>query len=97
MSIAQILIPVNILELQMLPLRMTEQVILLKYNHYFLFMFADFTLLYVLYYNSNMRVRWDAIYSFLFTTSNGVKQGVVLSPIMFNLYIDQLYSRLGLG
>lgn len=50
--------------------------------------------LYVMYTNSKMRVRWKDMYSALFDTSNGVKQGGVLSPIMFNLYIDALYERL---
>ncbi len=29
-----------------------------------------------------------------FTTSNGLKQGSILSPIPFGMYIDKLLSRL---
>ena len=35
-----------------------------------------------------------------FSTSNGVKQGGVLSPILFNVYLDELFEMLseqGLG
>ena len=31
-----------------------------------------------------------------FTISNGVKQGVVLSPVLFSIYLDQL-RHLGMG
>ena len=41
-----------------------------------------------------MRIRWNNIVTDYFTMSNGVKQGGVLSPILFNLYLDQLISRL---
>ena len=41
-----------------------------------------------------MRIRWNNTVTDYFTISNGVKQGGVLSPILFSLYLDQLISRL---
>ncbi len=47
-----------------------------------------------LYTNQSLRVSWNGQCSALFTTSNGVKQGGILSPILFCVYIDELLSRL---
>ena len=47
-----------------------------------------------------IRVKWNGTISSTFSTSNGVKQGVVLSPILFNVYLDELIKMLseqGLG
>ena len=41
-----------------------------------------------------MRIRWNNTVTDYFTISNGVKQGGVLSPILFSLHLDQLISRL---
>ena len=41
-----------------------------------------------------MRIRWNNAVTDYFTISNGVKQGGVMSPILFSLYFDQLISRL---
>ena len=41
-----------------------------------------------------MRIRWNNTVTDYFTISNGVKQGGVLSLILFSLYLDQLISRL---
>ena len=41
-----------------------------------------------------MTVQWGNVTSDAFKTSNGVKQGGVLSPILFTLYMDVLLSRL---
>ena len=45
-------------------------------------------------------VRWNNLDSDMFTTSNGVRQGASISPILFALYIDNLFLELknsGLG
>ena len=47
-----------------------------------------------------MRVKWNGTISSTFSTSNGVKQGGVLSPTLFNVYLDELIKMLseqGLG
>jgi len=43
-----------------------------------------------LYTNSCVRVAWGAITSDYFSVVNGVKQGAVLSPVLFCSYIDDL-------
>ena len=40
------------------------------------------------------QVRWSNTYSKRFDVSNGVKQGGVLSPILFTIYMDVLLTRL---
>ena len=42
------------------------------------------------YCNQKMRIKWNAAISDSFDTSNGVKQGGVLSPPLFNVYLDEL-------
>ena len=47
-----------------------------------------------------MRVKWNGSTCDTFSTSNGVKQGGVLSPILFNVYLNELIELLseqGLG
>ena len=39
------------------------------------------------YCNEKMRIKWNAAISDPFDTSNGVKQGGVLSPLLFNVYL----------
>ena len=41
-----------------------------------------------------MCVRWNNSVSDYFTISNGVKQGGVLSPVLFSIYLDQLIVQL---
>ena len=47
-----------------------------------------------LYTNQQCCTRWAGDISKLFEVSNGVKQGGVLSPHLFNVYIDVLLSKL---
>jgi hypothetical protein len=46
------------------------------------------------YTNSQVRVRWNGAESNSFTVCNGVRQGAVLSPFLFNIYIDELIHNL---
>ena len=41
-----------------------------------------------------MHVRWGSTSTSPFRVSNGVKQGGILSPMLFNVYMDQLSIRL---
>ena len=47
-----------------------------------------------LYTNQLVRIKWIDHLSDTFSVSNGVKQGGVLSPILFGVYIDELLGRL---
>ena len=47
-----------------------------------------------MYEKQSMAVRWNNEYSDSFGESNGVKQGGVLSPILFCIYIDNLLMSL---
>ena len=52
------------------------------------------------YIRQEARVIWNSCKSQWFRVKNGVKQGGVISPILFNLYIDRLLlclQRSGLG
>ena len=51
-------------------------------------------LLIFMYTNQKLRVRWGDHTSPVFDASNGVKQGGVLSPILFAVYVDGLFNRL---
>ncbi len=46
-----------------------------------------------MYINSQMPVRWKHVASEPFGTTNGVKQGSVLSPILFTLSLDDLLQN----
>ena len=47
-----------------------------------------------LYTNQTSRVKWGSSFSETFSISNGVKQGGVLSPILFGVYINSLLDKL---
>ena len=51
-------------------------------------------ILYYWYSKQNMKVKWGNCLSSLFSVSNGVRQGGVLSPYLFALYIDDLSVKL---
>ena len=46
------------------------------------------------YTNQKLRVQWNSNYSRFFEASNGVKQGSILSPILFGIYMDELLKQL---
>ncbi len=43
-----------------------------------------------MYTNQCIRVKWGNTYSDKYTIVNGVKQGGVMSPLLFTVYIDEL-------
>ena len=50
-------------------------------------------LLYI-YRNQECHVKWGGKYSTRFSVRNGVRQGAVTSPILFSVYIDDLFQLL---
>uniref|UniRef100_A0AAZ1XJK6 Reverse transcriptase domain-containing protein n=1 Tax=Oreochromis aureus TaxID=47969 RepID=A0AAZ1XJK6_OREAU len=46
------------------------------------------------YAHQNMQVKWGSSISAPFGVSNGVREGGILSPILFNLYVDDLSIQL---
>ena len=51
-------------------------------------------LLMYMYTNQSLQVKWGTKVSHKFGVQNGVKQGGVLSPILFAVYMDGLFKRL---
>ena len=47
-----------------------------------------------MYMNQTLRVQWCQTLTSSFKVCNGVKQGGVLSPILFAVYVDSLLGRL---
>ena len=56
--------------------------------------FLTTRLLFNLYNNQLLSIKWGNCISTKFKPSNGVKQGGVLSPLLFTLYIDNLFTEL---
>ena len=46
-----------------------------------------------MYTNQQIRIKWGKHITNSFSVSNGVKQGGVLSPILFSVYMDELLQR----
>ena len=46
------------------------------------------------YSNQHVSVRWNSCHSETFSVANGVRQGGVLSPILFTTYVDDLLLQL---
>ena len=46
------------------------------------------------YCNQSMCVRWGSVFSDFFLVNNGVRQGGILSPLLFNIYINELSESL---
>ena len=46
------------------------------------------------YTHSHVRIKWNGTLSDEFGVSNGVRQGAVLSPFLFNIYMEELISDL---
>ena len=48
----------------------------------------------VIYIGQKCFVRWNGAESEEFTVQNGVRQGAVLSPLIFSIYVNELIQRL---
>ncbi len=46
------------------------------------------------YKEQDLYVKWNSSKSVSFKTSNGVRQGSVLFPALFNVYVDDLITGL---
>ena len=49
-------------------------------------------LLFFSYANQSARVRWGALLSKAYKITNGVRQGAVMSPVLFSIYMDKLFG-----
>ena len=47
-----------------------------------------------MYISQNIRVKWNDCISHEYADSNGVKQGGVMSPLLFNLYVQYVIECL---
>jgi hypothetical protein len=53
-----------------------------------------------MYTGQQVKILWNGVYSHAFPASNGVKQGAIISPILFCVYLDTLLlelKRAGIG
>ena len=48
----------------------------------------------LMYKNNNAKIKWNNDYSGVFRMTNGTKQGGVLSPYLFTLYLDPLINTI---
>jgi len=48
------------------------------------------------YSEQMMCIRWGNVLSYSFSVKNGVRQGGVLSPVLFNVYVDDLSKKLNI-
>ena len=46
------------------------------------------------YHNQTTCIRWGDLLSTKFKVINGVRQGGILSPYLFNVYVDELSEQL---
>ena len=49
------------------------------------------------YKRQKLQVGWNGSLSSKSGTTNGIKQGIILSPILFTVYMDELLTRLEKG
>ena len=47
-----------------------------------------------MYTNQKLQVKWNGCISPKFNVSNGVRQGGILSPFLFSVYVDDLLVKL---
>ena len=50
--------------------------------------------LYEWYENSSIYVKWNNVFSDMVNLYHGVRQGGILSPILFALYVDKMLCEL---
>ena len=70
--------------------------LLLLFNKLRLKWMCPLLLLFIInmYISQNIRVKWNDCISHEYTVSGGVKQGGVMSPLLFNLYVQDFIECL---
>ena len=80
-----------------MPRRLLIVLVILNYSILYkptVYVLLIIRVLYNMYTNSDMQVRWKSELSNVFTLMNVVKQGGCLSPMLFTLYLDGLIQKL---